>query len=392
MSRAERTTDQAAAEDRDERTPRPDDDRKPDSPTDLTRRSWFYVLRKTWREFGDDQCTDLAAGLTYYSVLSIFPAGIALMSVLGLFADPQKAVKTVIDAIEPLVGPDSLGSISGALTKVAGVQGAGLLLVVGLLGALWSASGYVGAFGRAMNNIYEVREGRPVWKLRPIQVLITLVIIVLLALAVTIVALSGPVAQSVGDLIGLGSTAITVWNIAKWPVLVLLVVVIIALLYYSTPNVKQPKFRWLSTGAVVALLVWAVAAVLFGFYVTHFASYNKTYGSLAGVVVGLLFLWITNLALLFGAELDSELERGRELQAGIAAERELQLPARDTRGIEKARKKEEKDVVLGRRIREQADETWPPAEDEERADDHGAGPADGRHRETMDNTTTKESR
>jgi membrane protein len=338
--------------------PEPDDPRKPDSPTDLTKRSWFYVLRKTWREFGDDECTDVAAALTFYSVLSIFPAAIALLSVLGVVGQAERSVDTVVDVLEPLVSESTLGTVRPVLETLAESQSAGLLLVVGLLAALWSASGYVGAFGRAMNRVYEIGEGRPIWKLRPLQVLITVVCILLLAVALVILAISGPLAESIGDVVGVGDAVVTIWGIAKWPVLAFVAVVIVALLYYSTPNVKQPRFRWLSVGAVAALVIWALASVVFSFYVANFGSYNKTYGSLAGVVLALLFLWIGNLALLFGAELDSELERGRELQAGMVAEEELQLPARDTRNIEKARKTQAKDIALGRRIREQSDTVW----------------------------------
>ena len=355
------TTDATKGADRHEDlVPEPDDDRKPEKPTELTKRSWFYVLRKTWREFGEDQCTDLAAALTYYSVLSLFPAAIALLSVLGVIGQAEKSVDTVVEVLDPLVSSDLLGNITPVLRTLAESQSAGWLLIIGLLGALYSASGYVGAFGRAMNRIYEIGEGRPIWKLRPTQILITIVIIVLIALALVMLAITGPVAQSVGDVIGLGSTAVLVWDIAKWPVVALVALLVVALLYYSTPNVKQPKFRWISVGAAVALLIGVAASVGFTFYVANFASYNKTYGSLAGVVVALLFLWITNLALLFGAELDSELERGRQLQAGMPAEEELQLPARDTRNIKKAEKKEQKDIALGRRIREESGRVWPP--------------------------------
>ena len=332
-----------------------DPDAKPDSPTDLDKRSWKYVLRKTVREFGEDQCTDKAAALTYYSVLALFPAALALLSIIGLVANPEKVLSTVMDVLRPLVSPETLDVVRPTLESMASSQAAGLSLVVGLAGALWSASGYVGAFSRAMNSIYEIDEGRPFWKLRPLQILITLLAVVLCAVVLVMLVVSGPLAESIGDVIGLGSTALTVWSIAKWPVLALMVVVIVALLYYATPNVKQPKFRWISVGAGVAILTWVVVSVLFGFYVANFSSYDKTYGSIAGVVVFLLWLWLTNLSLLFGAEIDSELERGRELQAGIPAEHELQLPPRDDRNIEKAREKEEKDVLLGRQIREAAD-------------------------------------
>jgi membrane protein len=329
-------------------------EQKVESPTDLTARSWKYVARKTYREFGDDQCTDLAAGLTYYAVLSLFPAAIALISLLGVVGQGGKSVDKVIEVLRPLVSSDTLDTVRTALEHVATSQGAGVGLVLGLLGALWSASGYVGAFGRAMNTVYETDEGRPFWKLRPWTTLITPAALRLVACVLVMLIVSGPLADSIGGVIGLGSQAVTVWNIAKWPVIVVFVVLIVAMLYYATPNVKQPRFRWLSIGAVVAIVTWIVASVLFALYVATFGSYDKTYGSLAGVIAGLLWLWITNVALLFGAELDSELERGRELQAGIAAEQQLQLPARDTRGIRKARKKEQKDIARGRAIREQA--------------------------------------
>jgi len=339
-----------------DRTPDVEDDRKPDSPTDLSRRSWAYVVRKTMREFGEDHCTDLAAALTYYAVLALFPAAIALISLLGVVGQGQSSVDNILEVLQPLVSPSTLDTIRPALEGIAMSQGAGLGLVLGVVGALWSASGYVGAFGRAMNTVYEIDEGRPFWKLRPIMLLVTLVAILLVAVVLVMLVVSGPLASSIGSVIGLSSQAVTAWNIAKWPVILAFVVVIVAILYYATPNVRQPRFRWLSIGALVAILVWIVASGAFALYVATFGSYNKTYGSLAGAVVGLLWLWITNLALLFGAELDSELERARQLQAGIPAEEELQLPARDTRGITKARKKEQKDVARGRAIRERADE------------------------------------
>ena len=328
---------------------------KPEKPTELHKQSWKYIGRKVMREFSEDQCTDQAAALTYYGVLALFPALLALISILGLVGDPTKAVNTVLDTLRPLLSGDTLSTIEPVIRQLTQSQAAGFTLVIGLLGALWSASGYVGAFGRAMNRIYEIQEGRPFWKLRPLQLLITLVAITFAALVLLMLVVSGPLATAIGDQLGLGSAALTVWNIAKWPVLFLFVLVTVAVLYYATPNVKQPQFRWISVGAGVAILVWVLASVAFAFYVSNFGSYNKTYGSLAGVIVTLLWLWITNLALLLGAEIDSELERGRQLQAGIAAEEELQLPARDTRNIEKAREKEQEDIERGREIRERAE-------------------------------------
>jgi len=242
-------------------------------------------------------------------------------------------------------------TLRGPLEQLASSQRAGLALVLGLATALWSASGYVGAFGRAMNRMYEVGEGRPVWKLRPVMLVVTLVLVVLAALTLVGLVVSGPVAQAVGDQLGLGSAAVTAWNIAKWPVLLVIVALIVAILYWATPNVRHPRFRWISVGAAVAIVAWVLLSAAFGLYVSNFSSYDKTYGSLAGVIVFLLWLWITNLALLFGAELDAELERGRELQAGIAAEESIQLPPRDSRQIRKAERKQRKDIAKGREIR-----------------------------------------
>ena len=326
--------------------------RKPDKPTDLKKQSWKYGLRRALKEFSDDQCTDLAAALTYYAVLSLFPAVLAMVSLVGIVGQGPRATDALLKIVADIGQPSVVEAVRGPLQSISRSTGAGLTLVLGLLTALWSASGYVGAFGRAMNRIYEIGEGRPFWKLRPLQVVITLIAVVLVALVALSLVVTGPLAQAVGSAIGLGSTAVTVWNIAKWPVLVAVVVLIVAMLYYATPNVKQPRFRWISTGAAVAILVWVVASAAFGFYVANFSSYNKTYGTLAGVIVFLLWLWITNLALLFGAEVDAEMERARQLQGGIAAEDELQLPARDEKGLHKKQQKEEKIQEEGRALRE----------------------------------------
>jgi len=340
-----------SATDENRGAPDPEDSGKPDSPGDLTKPSWSYVLKKTAREFAKDQCTDLAAALTYYAVLALFPAAIALLSLVSLVGQGQQTVDTLLGILSAVGASSAADTLRPTLTQLAQTPGAGFALVVGLLGALWSASGYVGAFGRAMNRMYEIGEGRPIWKLRPLMLLVTLVLVVLAAVTLVGLVVSGPVAMAVGNAIGLGSTVVLVWQIAKWPVMLAFVVLIVAILYYATPNVRQPKFRWMSVGALLAIVTWIVLSAAFGFYVANFSSFNKTYGALAGVIVFLLWLWITNLALLFGAELDAELERGRELQAGVAAEESLQLPARDTRNIEKAEAKHEEDVRRGRELR-----------------------------------------
>lgn len=329
----------------------PDDPRKPESPADLTKPSALYVLRKTAREFTADECTDLAAALTYYAVLSLFPALVVVVSLLGVFGQGKRTSDAVLGIVDDVLPGSAVTSLRPIVEQLVENPSAGITLVIGILGALWSASGFVGAFGRAMNRIYEVQEGRPIWKLRPLQLLVTAVGLIMAAAVAFMLAISGPVAKSVGNLIGAGDLAVTLWTILRWPVILVLVMAGVAILYYVAPNVKQPKFRWISVGAGLAIVVWALASALFGVYVANFSSYNKTYGALAGVIVFLLWLWITNLALLFGAELDAELERGRQLQAGLPAERELQLPPRDTTMVEKNEAKERHLIELGRRLR-----------------------------------------
>ena len=268
-----------------------------------------------------------------------------------MFGQGQQTVDAVLQIVDDLGPSGTVDTLRGPITQLVDAPTAGLALVTGLLGALWSASGYVGAFGRAMNRMYEVEEGRPFWKLRPVVLAVTLVGLTLAAIGAAMLVLSGPVARAVGDVVGLGDTALSVWNIVRFPIVLGIVVVVVAILYYATPNVVQPKFRWISIGALVAIVTWLIASVLFGLYVAGFSSYNKTYGSLAGVIVFLLWLWITNLALLFGAELDAELERGRELQAGMPAEEDLQLPLRDARGVDKAAEKEREHVEQARALR-----------------------------------------
>jgi membrane protein len=311
--------------------PPPDlDAQAPKKPRDLPVRSWGATLRRTVKEFQGDNLTDWAAALTYYALLALFPALIVLVALLGLFGGAN-----TIDGIFRILrdAGASTDTVNAVRTPLEGViasrGGAGALFGFGLLGALWSASGYLGAFMRATNAIYGVEEGRPFWKLRPLQVLVTLLGSLGLAAVLIAIVVTGPLAKGVGNEIGLGSTAVTVWNIAKWPVLIAVVLTMLATLYYIAPNVKPPKFRWISPGVIVAVLLWIVATVGFFFYVSNFGSYNKTYGTLGGLVILLLWLWITNLALLFGAEFDAELERSRQLEAGLPADESLQLSLRE---------------------------------------------------------------
>ena len=332
--------------------PSPEDSRKPDSPNDLVKPTWMYVAKRTLREFTKDQCPDAAAGLTYYAVLSLFPALLALVSLIGIFGDAGRTTSALLDIVQQFAPGPGVDAMRQPIEELTQSNTAGLALVFGIWVALWSASGYTTAFSRAMNRVYEVDEGRGFVKLRGTMLAVTIVAVVGAAIAAAILVLSGPVAEAIGGAIGLSETALTVWNIAKWPVLILIVVAIIAVLYYFTPNVKQPKFRWMSMGSFIALIIFALASLGFGFYVANFSNYNKTYGALAGVIIMLLWLWILNMSLLFGAEFDAEMERGRQLQGGIEAEKSIQLPPRDTKKSDKMQEKEEEVVRRGEELRE----------------------------------------
>jgi membrane protein len=313
----------------------PTAERGPDELGALPRRSYWQVLKRTAKELGDDSVTVWAAALTYYGVLSIFPGILLLVTVLRLFG--RNTVQKVIDNVGD-VAPGSTGAILGdaARNLQQGQQGtAGLLAILSIAGALWSASGYVGAFMQASNAIYDVPEGRPVWKTLPIRLAVTLVTGMLLTVAALLVVFTGPVAEQAGRAIGVGGAALTAWNIAKWPVLVAIVALLFAILYWASPNAKHGGFRWVSPGSVLAVVIWLAASAGFGFYVVNFGSYNKTYGSLAAVIVFLVWLWISNLAILVGAEFDAELQRSRAIQAGHAETDEPYVGLRDTRKLKK---------------------------------------------------------
>jgi membrane protein len=322
--------------DEEQEAPAHDERDAPESPTDLKGRSWFGVLKRTGKEFSEDNLTDWAAALTYYGVLSIFPALIVLVSILGLIGE---------SATDPLL--ENLGSVApgpaqdiftSAIENLQGSQGAaGVFFIIGILAAIWSASGYIAAFMRASNAIYDMPEGRPIWKTLPVRVGLTVVLIVLTVISAVAVVLSGALAKEAGNLLGLGDTAVQVWDIAKWPVLLLLVSFMFAVLYWAAPNVKQAGFRWISPGGILAVIGWVIASAAFAFYVANFGSYNKTYGALAGPIVFLVWLWVSNIMILLGAEFNAELERSRAIEAGMRPEdKEPFAEPRDTRKIEKS--------------------------------------------------------
>ncbi len=289
------------------------------------------TFKRTISEFREDNLTDWAAALTYYGVLSLFPALIALVSIIGLFGDPEGTTDALSDIVSDLGPSSAADTFRGPIESItANRSTAGVLFFAGLAGAIWGASGFVGAFMRASNVIYEVEEGRPFWKLRPLQIAVTLAMVLLAAVASVALVLSGPLATSVGEAVGLSDAAVDIYQIAKWPALALVLLTLTSLLYYVAPNVRLRGIRWVTPGSLLALAVWGVASALFALYVGNFGSYDKTYGTLGGVVSFLVWLWITNIALLLGAQLNSELERGRELDAGITGAADtIQLAPRE---------------------------------------------------------------
>lgn len=293
------------------------------------------LVKRTITEFMEDGLTDWAAALTYYGLLSLFPALLALASLVGLVAEPE----TLTDALLEIAPASAADTLAGPIESITSSPGtAGLVLIIGLVSALWAASGYVGAFGRAANVIYETREGRPFWKLRPLQVLITLIMVVLLAVVTVAIVATGPILDAIAEPIGIDGAVLTVWDIAKWPVLAAVVVIMFAFLFWSTPNARLRGLRDQLPGVVLALVVWLVASAAFGFYVANFGTYDRTYGTLGGVVGLLVWLWLTNIALLLGVELNAERERGRELREGVpGADREIMVPPRDEPGQRRTR-------------------------------------------------------
>jgi membrane protein len=324
------------------RTPADEPDELPSEPTAshgpdelgaLPKTSYFAVLKRVVKEFGEDNITVWAAALTYYGVLSIFPGLLLLVTALKLFG--SNTVQKVVDNVKGLA-PGSVGNLLGSAANSLqhGQQtSAGILAIVSLLGALWSASGYVGVFMKAANDIFDVPEGRPMWKTLPIRLAVTIVTMVVLVIGALIVVFTGPLAEQLGRVIGAGGLAVTIWSIAKWPVLVILVSLLFTLLYWAGPNARPGGVRWVTPGGLLAVVIWLAASAGFAVYVANFSSYNKTYGSLAAVIIFLVWLWITNIAVLLGAELDAELQRSRAIQAGHAETDEPYMELRDTRKL-----------------------------------------------------------
>jgi membrane protein len=327
--------------------------RPPQQLTDVPKSGWLAVLKRSVREFKHDDITDRAAALTYFGVLALFPAMLVLVSALGLLgkSTTQKVLNNVAQ-----IAPGGVHSfLNGVITQVQGRAGAaGIAGIIGLLIAFWSASSYVAAFMRASNAIYDVDEGRPIWKTLPVRILTTLALVVMLVIAAAIVVLTGPIAKQVGQAFGIGHAAVLIWDIVKWPVLLIIVSLMLSLLYKASPNIRQPGFRWISAGGVIAVILWMIASGLFAVYVSFSGSYNKTYGSLATVIIFLVWLWITNIAILLGAEFNAELQRERAIRTGVPDDLEPFAELRDTRKLDDPEKRR---VEEAERTREQIKNT-----------------------------------
>ncbi|MHC5797770.1 YihY/virulence factor BrkB family protein [Lacisediminihabitans sp. FW035] len=318
----------------------------------MTRPAWRLIVRSTIHGFLTHGLADLAGSLTYFALLASAPGLVALISVANLFGQGRKAVDALLSTVDDVTPGSAVALLTGPLRALGQSPAIGWTLVVSVLLATWAVSSYVAAFGRSLNRIYEVREGRPIWKLKPFQLLVAVVLIVLVIITVAALVLSVPVAEGIGDAFGLGSAPLVIWSVAKWPVLVITVVLIVTVLNYATPNVRQPKIRLLTAGSAISVVVLVGVSLLFAFYVKDFADFDRTYRSFAGFVVVLLWLWISNLTLLFGAEFDAQFERARELRAGVEAERQIQLPPRETEASDRAARNREGDIELGRELRE----------------------------------------
>jgi membrane protein len=312
-------------------TKQPSEHKTPDSPTDVKGHGWWATAKRAFAEFRADDMMTWAAALTYYAVLSLFPALIALVSLIGVFGKQPDTTNNLLDIIGSIAPPATIDALRPMVENlVSNKSGAGALLSFGLAAAIWSASGYIGAFFKASNAIYEVDEGRKFFKLRPIQLGLTLLFLLVVSFGMVVFVASGSIVNSIAGVVGLGDTAVSVWTYAKWPVLALVVAAMLALLYWAAPNVKQPKLKWMTPGGAVGLLVLVAASALFALYVKNFNSAGATYGALAAVPIGLTWLWICNLALLFGAEFDAELERQRRIEGGMRpVDTEPFLPPRD---------------------------------------------------------------
>ncbi|GAA1829504.1 YihY/virulence factor BrkB family protein [Agromyces salentinus] len=326
-----------------------------DSPIRVSRHEWRLIAIRTWHEFRINQSADIASALTYYAVLTVFPATLAGLAILGAFGTAQEVTRDVLAVVSDLGGGSIVGALGQPIEQLLDASNQWFAIIVGLAGALWTTSGYLGVFGRGMNRILNVGEGRAFWTSRPLMLLTAVAVLVLGGAIGLLLLLSGPIADAAARTLGLDEGVVFWWDLAKVPVVIALAAVTLALLYWATPNVRRRNFRWFSVGATGALLAWAIATALFGWYALSFGTYERNYGVLGVAVAFMLWFWLSNLAIMFGAVLDTEVERVRQLRSGIPAEEHLHLPLRDDRMIRKNRQQREADVRAAAELRPPAD-------------------------------------
>lgn len=312
---AEPTVDKDAEDVTAAATPRP----LPFRLRQLRWRTWRRILWRSAAGYVTDDCTDFAAAMTYCAVTALIPSLVVVVALVNLVTDGSAAVKAILGILRdvgagPIVGNSSLVSVLDSL--LVQKDSAKVLFSLGLLVAVWSASGYVSAFTRASNRIYGVREGRTWWKLQLLEILLAAVAMVLMAVAATALVISGPLVNAVGTALHVGPTARLAYSIGRWPVLVAIGIILLSMLFWIAPNVRQPRFRWLTVGGAVALVVGTVVSFGFGLYVANFGSYSRTYGSLGAIVAFLVWLYLSNSAILLGVQVNAQVQRARLTQAG----------------------------------------------------------------------------
>ena len=318
----------------------------------IPRASWRYAVRRARHGFVRHRGIDSAAALTFFAALALFPGALVVVSSFAIVRDRDEAVESILAVVGEFVKKSTVETLETPLRSFLAIENPGIALLIGTWLLLWTLSAYATAFGRTINTTYEILEGRRFWKFRGLMLIVTVVLMIAFGAILLILIATPRVAASFAETAGIAEPWVVAWNIAKWPALLVLAIIVAAVLYYYTPNVRHLRLRWVSWGAIFAIVTWALATAGFGVYVATVGQYDRIYGWIGGGIVTLLWLYITNLVLVFGAEFDAEVVRLRQLGAGIAAEETVQLPLRDTtRNLVLARQRAD-DVRDGKAIRD----------------------------------------
>jgi membrane protein len=341
-------------------------------PTDersLQRAGVRAIVSRTYHQVIRHRVVDAAASLTFFATLTAFPTALAVVSVLSLLDSKGDGLSDLIQIIGVISRPETAEHLEQPLRQLTSLDNPWLGFGIGVLLTLWSLSGYATAFGRAMNTVYEVEEGRRIWKFRGMMLLVTLLIMVGGAIVIAILLISPAVASAIASQMQWPSGVVWAWDLGKWPVLAATLVVMVAVLYYATPNVKTPRRRWVTVGAGFAIGIWALATLGFAIYVETIGGQNKAYGWLGGAILMLLYIFVSNFVLVVGGELDSEIVRVRQLFAGIDADDGIRLPLRDVaRNFTLARWRDN-DIAAARQLRLAAEQLGPRSRGDAREDE-----------------------